>query len=149
MAADSSHHSNQHAIPILRNSQDWNSLCFQFLAQLKLMLCLQNAEQATGISNEVPQSTILTSGATPYVLQQYSEGSWPIGATVLVNLIPYLFQAFKTFSNQVKYDFKNDEEKAEDEYMIEMNSCAAVVAYVQDEQDSVDNIIQAPEPQAS
>jgi hypothetical protein len=148
MAADSSHHSNQHAIPSLRNSQDWKNFGFQFLAQLKLMLCLQNAEQAAAIHNEVLHSTSsFASAAIADMLQQRSAGLWPVGAVFLVNLIPHLFQAFNTFNNLVKYEFKNEEEKAEDEYMIDMNNCAAIVAYVQDKQDRVNNIIQAaPEP---
>jgi hypothetical protein len=140
MAADSSHYSNQHAIHRLRNSQDWNIFRFQFLAQFKLMLCLQNAEQAAAIHKQVPHSTSsFTSAAISDVLQQCSAGSWQIAAVFLVNLIPHLFQAFKTFNNQVKYDFKNDEKKAGDDCMIETNNCAAVIAYAQNEQNRTNN----------
>ena len=140
MAADSSHLSNQHAIPILRNSHDWNIFRFQFLAQLMLMLCLQNAEQAAAIHKQVPYSTSsFTSAAIPDALQHCSAGLWPIDAVFLVNIISHLFQAFKTFNNQVKSDFKNDEKKAGDEYMIETNDYATVIAYAQNEQNCNNN----------
>ena len=140
MAADSSHYSNQHAIPRLRNSQAWNIFRFQFLAKLKLMFCQQNAEQATAIQKQIPHSTSsFTSAATPDVLRQSSAGSWTIDAVFLVNLIPHLFQAFNTFNNLVKYDFKNDEKKAGDEYMIETNDYATVIAYAQNEQNCNNN----------
>jgi hypothetical protein len=140
MASDSSHRSSQHAIPHSRNSQDWNKLRFQFLDQLKLIPCLQNAEQAAAVSNKVPHSTSSsTSAATPDVLQQCSAGSWTIDAVFLLNLIPHLFQAFNTFNNQVKYDFKNEEKKAGDDCMIETNNRAAVIACVQNEQNCTSN----------